>query len=172
MKKILCLILALSTVLCFASCGKKETEKKEETEKIDLEYYVKMGKIPECDYVLGTEASEIASNEDAEQSEGFRYICTAYNNVNYYYEKESESEKITYIVSYNGAFGFTIGATNTQITTTLAKSDLNAKEEPLEEDETFFIPVNGSFTGIKYTYGEYTLCFVFNGGILCAATIY
>lgn len=173
MKKIVCLLMCLCLVFSFAACGKdgkKEEKKEEKGETVDLEYYVRLGKIPECDYVIGAAVDDIIEQEGAYAEPGEERYQVTYNNVYYYYQHDVRT--VEYIVSFNGAYGFSIGTTNSQLKAELAKGDMNAKEEPLSEEEPFFIPAPGNFTGIKYTYGDHTTCFVFNNGVLCACTMY
>lgn len=174
MKKILALTLCFVLVLSFAACGKKNEEKKED--KIDLDYYIRLGKMPECEFTLGVKGSDIIKDKSEEEymmQEGFAHVLIAIDNVNYYYDKGDETETVNLIASFNGAFGFKQGEQKSVIIDKLAKSDLNAKEEPLSEDETYFFPVSGNFTGVKYTYGDNTACFVFNAaGTLAACSLY
>ena len=62
MKRILSLILCLTLVFVFAACGEKEKEKQQEKIGIDVEYYAKLGKIPEFKYKLG-DNGETAAKE-------------------------------------------------------------------------------------------------------------
>ena len=182
MKKIICLLLAVCTALMFAACG-KPSAKDDNSDTVDLEYYIKLGKMPESKYDLGASFEDIKAAADEEAEEPLTLSAPDrtginYQNFNYYYDDIDSEKKISYIVSFAGAYGYTQGTLSEKIKSDLSKRDLNAKEEALTEDETFFIPIKGEFTGIKYTFsdssmdGVNTVCFVFENGALCAAALY
>lgn len=171
MKRIVCLMLAALMLICFAGCKDKKAEEKPVEETVDLEYFVRQGKIPECDFTVGAKGEEIAGKQGAVINEGFRYICIAYNNTSYYYEKEAADDTVTCLVSFNGAYGFEMGTAVYEITSKLANGNMKAEPQKLTEDDTFFMPVQEDYDGIKYTYGDHTVCFVFRDGALCACSM-
>lgn len=187
MKKALCLVLCLLFVFTLCACGSKD-KKGEDT--VDIEYFVKNGKIPECEYALGVSANEITEKLDgasntAQSDEEANFDEPLYttmekgnrtgiitDTISYFYDTKDKNKTVNYIVSYSGACGFNQGDMKQSITDTLKKGDLNAKPETLSAEETFFFPVTGEFEGIKYSFGENTLCFIFDSDQLCACALY
>lgn len=181
MKKITALLLCLAVALLFCGCSK--SDKKENGDTVDLEYYVKLGRMPECEFSLGTGADEVLKKyeetmktEDGEElystyKQGNR-TCISTEDLLFFYDTADKEKKINYIVSYGGAYGFEPNCILEQITNELKKGDLNAPETELSEEETFFFPVSGGFTGLKYSFGENTACFVIDNNMLCACALY
>ena len=165
MKRVFCALLAALLLISLTGCGKKAKP----PVTIDLEYFVRLGKIPECGLVLGASAAEFEREAQTFlkadrlflEKEGVLYCC----------DEGDETRTVKYIVSYNGAYGFPAGTEVSIITEELAKGDMRAPELPLEQKELFWAD-EGEYTGIKYTYGVNTACFVFSEGKLYACAMY
>ena len=56
MKKIIAFSLCLIMLLSFSACGEKNDKSQD---KVDLEYYAKLGQIPEVPYKLGTDCEKL-----------------------------------------------------------------------------------------------------------------
>ncbi len=177
MKKIICLILSLALVFSFAACGKEKEEVKENS--VDIEYFAKLGQIPECEYKLGAdvetlkdELSKQAEENDTyyEVQEGEETVLVYDGKHNFYYLKDEEEAGISYIASYDNAFGFEIGEIS--LTVKEALGEIDFVEEELSSDNAFFIfgAQNGSV--IKCEIGKNTLMFVFDNNALCATALF
>lgn len=178
MKRLVCLLLALVFVFSFTACGKKGEEKDENI--VDIEYYAKLGQIPECEYSLGAEVEKVKSELEAaaEESEDKMYqleegeeSTLIYDGThNYYYENDKQDKGISYIASYDKAYGFEIGEVS--VTIKKALGDIEFTEEPLSKDNAFFIfgAQNGSV--IKCEFENRTVMFVFDDNALCATAVY
>ena len=180
MKKILCLILALVFVFSFTACGKEK--KNDNGSGIDYEYFAKSGQMPELNYSLGTdtekvksELSAVAESEEGEHSvynvtEGENNVLIDNGSVCYYYKKANPEKGISYIVNYDKAFGFEIGTISLEVKKALEK--FNPVEEPISEENAFFMFGMTSGNVVKCEFGENTLLFVFDENALCATAIY
>ena len=193
MKKFLCLILTITLVICFVSCGK---EKQENKNTIDLEYYAKLGKMPEAKYCLGENPQTvidgldgILEQEEAEHKEdpnhehghdeqefyfevvtGEKNVLLDNGNICYYYNKENESNGISCIVSYDSAFGFPIGTLILDVQDAI--SEFEPYEEPLTAENAFFADYVIDGTVLKAELNDATFVFVFQENALFATAIY
>ena len=166
MKRLACAALALLLITGVCGCAKKEKP----PVTLDLEYFVRLGRIPECGCVLGVSAAEIEKvAEKATEKNGF--ICLEKDNALYCYRTGDESKTVKYMVSFKGAYGFSAGTSSGYITSELARGDMNAPLLPLEPDDVFYAE-EGEYEGIKYTYGVNTTCFVFRQNKLWACAMY
>lgn len=193
MKKIICFLMCLCLCLSFTACG-KDKDKKENS--VDLEYYAKLGQMPEAKYTLGAdpdtvmdELDGIANQEQAEHKEdpthshghdeaefyfemveGEKNVMLDNGNVCYYYTKEKKSEGISCIVSYDTAFGFPLGTVILEVKDALAGTKLI--EEELTEENAFFASFALDGTVLKAEFEEATILFVFQENELFATAIY
>ncbi len=178
MKRIICLILVFALAFSLCACGPKE--KKDDNNSIDIEYYAKLGQIPECEFTLGSKVQTVkdtlsAKAEENEEmlfdvTEGEETVLITNGMQNYYYEKDNEQEGISYIVTYEKAFGFDIGEVSVTIKEALKNFDF--EEEELSDDNAFFIfgAQNGSV--IECEFKDNTVMFVFEDNLLCATAIF
>lgn len=179
MKKLFCVLLSVFLLFSFTACGKKD---KTDGSKIDLEYYVKLGQIPESEYSIGSDVEEIkeklkAAFDGTEDSDAVYDVIEGEENVlidgglyNYYYKKANKSKGISYIVSYDTAYGFNIGDVIIEVRD--AFKDIKFKEEALTEENSFFLPGASEGTVLKAQISNYTVSFVFVDNALCATTLY
>lgn len=183
MKRLLALLLCLFIMLTFAACGKEKTKNNNETHSVDVEYYAKIGQIPEHKYHLGSDAKEMKEDFDAEDQknadesedghthsvyslmEDDDYTILAYENANYYYKDDG---KISAIVSLDSSYDFQIGDFASQIKKVVGE----AEEKDGNKEAIFFLPAPDSYTYLEYTFGENTLVFVFESNSLCATALY
>lgn len=180
MKKLLCIALSFVILLSFAAC--KNEDKTSSESGIDLEYYADSGKIPECDYALGTdvekvkqELSDYAESEEGAESlydviEGDENSYITNGNYNFYYKNDNEEDGISYIVSFGKAYGFETGEIILNVKEAL--SGIEYTEEEINDDNAFFlfVPIEGSV--IKCEFEKNTIMFVFENNALCATAIY
>ena len=182
MKKIFCLILSLLLIVSFAACG--EDKEKEQTAKVDIEYYAKLGEIPECNYKLGEDPEAIkaalSSEEQSAVSEGEEY---AYNvtegeksvridngDFSYFYEKGKENAGISYIAAFDKAYGFEMGISVLDVKESLGGFDYT--EEPADDSNAFFLMGVENGTVMRYTFDNTVIIFVFQDNELFATAIY
>lgn len=181
MKKLICLILTSLMICSLAACQKDKTES--DSNSVDLEYYAKLGQMPECDYKLGENVEKIKSELSAldEQYQGqndFMYAVeegeksVEINNGNflYYYMKENEANGVSYIVSLGKSYGFEPGTLSIEITD--AFSDYKYTEEAANDDNAFFLFDYSNCSVLEYEFENYAVSFVFQDNALCATAIY
>ncbi len=182
MKKLLSVFLCLITAFTFAACGGKEKNK--DVAKVDLEYYAKLGQIPECKYKLGDNADTVESElsaeyekageagEDAvyEVTEGEKTVRIDNGDFLYYYVKDNKNAGISYIVSLDTAYGFASGTPLLEVTNSLKGFDYT--EETADENNTFFLLGSQSPTVLKYSFDKNSVLFVFDENSLCAVAVY
>lgn len=184
MKKLLSLFLCLTILFVFAACGGSSNAIKHE---VDIEYYAKLGKIPECEFALGANTEDIKSEmeerlsvvESGDHSHGevaYTFIegnLTALidcGNYRYYYYKSQIGGGVSFIASFDNAYGFNMGDSISKIKEVISEFDY--KETSLNEDNSFFL--NGTPDGvcIEAVFGEHTVNFIFIENELTATTIF
>lgn len=181
MKKILSLSLALVLMFTFVGCGKDRGNQKKEND-IDIEYYAKLGQIPEVKYTLGTDVetvkSELSALSESETDgemvfsilEGNDNILIDNGTYSYYYKKATPEKGIGCIVDYDTAYGFGLGAVIIEVKDAL--SDYEYTEEALNKENAFFMFGAETGTVIECKFEENTLAFVFVDNALCATALY
>lgn len=183
MKKVVALFLCLVLSLVFVGCAEKgKTDDKKESHSVDVEYYAKIGQIPEHKYALGADAQkmlkefEAIDKENAEESEDEHghavyslienddHSILIYENAKYYYKSDS---KVFAIVSLDDSYGFKVGDVSHQITKVLGECE----EKIGDKDTLFFLPMPEAFTYVEYKFGDNTLIFAFEENLLCATAL-
>ena len=172
----LCLLIAC---VCFSGC--KDSKKNESAGSVDVEYYAKLGEMPECEYSLGADAEQIKEkaekhfNESEEAyyslEEGEKSILIDTGDFKYYYEKEKAEKGVSLIVNNNTAYGFSLGTVSVEIENALSKFN-SEKVTDLEDDLFFIISPTGNIEGKKYIFGDNAVIFVFSDNALIATAIY
>lgn len=180
MKRIIGLFLCLIFIFTvFAGCnGNKDNDKI--TSDVDVEYYAKLGKMPECQFSLGADVDEVDEKLKEiynDSDEAYYYVIKGENSVlidggtfMYYYEKEKKDKGVSLIVNNDTAYGFEGGTFNIEITEALA--DYEYEEITDIEDELFFLKSFEGVSGIKYTFGDNIVIFAFSDNALTATAIY
>ena len=180
MKRLVCILLCLVFAFSFTACGNEE--KKEKKDGIDIEYYAKLGQMPELNYALGTDVekvkNELSATAESEEGEHSVYSVTEGENnvlidngeVCYYYKKATPEKGISYIVNYDKAYGFEIGTISLEVKEAL--KEYNPIEEQLTEENAFFMFGVQNGTIIKCEIENNTVLFVFDENALCATALY
>lgn len=175
MKRVLMIVLSLALMITFVSCDKKNTSS--DVEGIDVEYYAKIGKVPECEYRIGSKAEDILSKLKAENGEessyygemesgDYKVITTS--GFNYFYKKDA----VCYIVDYDVAYGYDIGTISIEIKKDMSARGFETSERDLTEDEKSFIMGALNCTCFEYNFGKNTVLFVFQDNALCATVLH
>lgn len=184
MKKLFCLFLCLAVIFTLCSCSNGGRGSDHD---IDIEYYAKLGKIPECEFGLGTNIEELKAEmeerlsvvESGDHSHGeFAYTfiegdltalvdCGVYR---YYYYKEAIEDGVSFIASFEDAYGFKMGDSITVIKDVLKEFDY--KEASLNDENSFFLNGNADGVCLSAVFGENTISFIFVENALTATAIY
>jgi len=186
MKRLLAITLILCLALTFVGCGKdKDKKDTKPAHSIDVEYYAKLGQIPECKYTLGADAKEMQKEFEAEdkaheenadgihshsvfslmEMDDFSFL--SYENASYYFK--NDDKEVYSIVSFDNSYGFEIGDMDVEIKDALSKYEV--KEKQGDKDSIFFLPAAESYTYLEYVFGEKTVRFVFQNNALCAVAL-
>lgn len=178
MKKLLCLVLSLVFLFSFAAC--KEDTDKDNGNNIDIEYYVNLGQMPECEYSLGTDVSkikdELSADYDSSEIEEMVYNVsdmgdyTLIDNGQFKYYYLNGEDSLSYMVNFDTAFGYEIGTLIVEVENAL--SDFEYKTEEISKDNAFFLFGSPEGSVIKCEFKENTVMFVFENSALCATAIY
>ncbi len=195
MKKILSLLICFAVLLTFTACKDKKNDNAN-TSKIDLEYYAKIGKMPEAEYTLGDDVDDVIAkltkkqNEiDAEHQddpdhshdhdqaefmfnviEGEKNVLIDNGVVNYYYNKNNKKEGISYIVNYDTAFGLELGTLISEVKGYL--SEYKLKEVSITDEDIFFASYLSDGTVLKTEINDVVIMFVFQENQLFATAMY
>lgn len=177
MKKILSLIMICVIVFSFCGCGNEKTSSDAE---VDIEYYAKLGRMPESEYSLGSNVQTVkdelsAKFEDNPESyynitEGDKTVLIDTGEFSYYYMKENENKGISYIVDFNTAYGFELGTVSVEIKSALGGYE--CIEKNADDGSVFFMNYSENCTYLEYNIGQNILMFVFENNALCATAIY
>ncbi len=184
MKKITAVILALLMVFSFTACKKDKDEKKTAKHSVNIEEYAKKGKIPEIKYSLGQDVEVLLTALEAEAEEQQTEHDDAYNiyegedkvlissgGYEFYYLSENEDKGISYIVSYEDAYGFTHDITLVNEVEEVL-SDYKYTKEDLTDKNAFFIIGAEEGTVLSAEFGKNTVSFVFINNALSATAIF
>lgn len=181
MKRLLALLLTSILVLTFTAC--KNDKNTSSGDAVDLEYFSKLGQIPECEYNLGESVRKIkdelsAKLESQDENSDFYYEVTEGENNTvidnstfmYYYQNEKEEDGISFIVSFSEAYGFAVGDIIIEVEEAIKNTDY--KKTELTAENTFFMYGASEGTAIICEFEKNNIMFVFVDNALCATAIY
>ena len=193
MKKILSVLLCAMFVLSFAACG--EGEEKVKPIGIDVEYYAKIGQIPELEHKLGDDADEIISNFEEEHKnitdatsgsidhdhteggyigtyDNGEYTTIATTGINYFFDSNKKKDGINRIVSLNGGYGFSNGDLIIEVKKAMESYGHTADERAATEKEAQACGLTDGMTCLEYTFDKNAVIFFFQENALCAVTLF
>ena len=182
MKRIIA--LALSIVFIFCLCGCKSGKSKG-SNGVDIEYYAKLGQIPENDVVLGTTYEELIEvldkrGQEAEKNgedygynefEGDNNVLISEGPYDYYYKKADSKKEIGFIISYGTAFGFEKDEVILNVENTVKEFDYK-KESANEQNAFFYLGDYSKAEVLKVNFEKTTVIFLFEESVLTATAIY
>ncbi len=180
MKKILCIFLAFGLVFSFCGCNTdKKSEKK--IEGTDITQYAKLGQIPECKYTLGQNVSEMikelkatASNSEEDFYDVFSnstYGTITTNGADYIYLQKANPKVLTWVISYQTAYGFAIGTSPKDIKNSVEQYCEPAEERSLTKTELKVFSGNDDCTCLEYKIEDKKVVFAFQENGLFATAI-
>lgn len=195
MKKLLSLLMCFAIIFTFTACKDKNKDDKN-TAKIDLEYYAKIGKMPEVDYTLGDDVDDVIAKLSKKQEEfdsehqddpdhshdhnqtefmfnvveGDKSVLIDNGVINYYYNKDNKKEGISYIVNYDTAFGLELGTLISEVKTYL--SGYKLKELSSLDEDVFFASYLSECSVLKTEIDNVVIMFVFQENQLFATAMY
>lgn len=183
MKRILSLILCLTLVFVFAACGEKKKEKQQEKIGIDVEYYAKLGKIPEFKYKLGdngeTAAKEVEKSleNSTDRHDGY---CNVYegdkkttvdvSGASFVYD--NKTKKIERIICFNTSYEFTLDTVVIEVQKAMSSYGHNADPRDITEDEASLLFATLDSTILEYKFEGVNVTFAFYDNALFATMIY
>ena len=188
MKRIIAVLLVLTTVFTVSGCKDKSHNVSEDDISSDIKQFVSMGKIKEADFALGTTPSEIESaeldftHEDGgdgghehehgiEKEEGMVSFHYTYGPFQYYYNKGKEDKGISFIVSFDKAYDFSVGYT-AKFEVENALKNINFTKRKAESKDLFFLVVEVEDCDMLiYNFEKYELSFYFKDDILICTTL-
>ena len=182
MKRILSLLLCLTLVLSFAACGKDKSEKQEKI-GIDVQYYAKLGKIPEFKYALGDngESAVKAFEKELENStdhhdgycnvyEGDTKTTVDVSGATFIYD--NKTKKIEKIICFNKSYEFALDTVTIEIKKAMASYGFEAETRSLTDQELSLFFATSDSTALEYEFDNNTVVFAFSENMLFATMIY
>ncbi len=189
MKKVISVLLCLLLIVTFASCAKKK-EKKQDTQNTGIISIAETGKITEAEFAVGNDLSLLKEKMDTQRNEhageehgygeshdlmmhkeGNTFSYYTDSSISYYYRSNNKEAGVAAIISYDAAFGFTVGLTNKYDITT-AISDTPVVSKATEKQTFFLLFALEDCEILTYKAGKYNLNFYFsNGLLLCTALV-
>lgn len=182
MKRILSLLLCLTLIFTFAACGKGKSKKPEKI-GIDVQYYAKLGKIPEFEYKLGDNGEEAAkaiekSLEDStDHHDGY---CNVYegdtkttvdvSGATFIYD--NKTKKIEKIVCFNKSYEFALDTVTIEIKKAMSSYGFEAESRSLTDQELSLFLASPDSTALEYEFDNNTVVFAFYENMLFATMIY
>ena len=194
MKKLFAMLLTFALLVSFAGCGDKT---KKNNDNVDLQYYAKIGQIPEVEYKLSAKCDKVEKElsdkyeeylaNDPENSpdhdhdhyaedtyfeivdEG-DYIFINGGSRFYLYQKSEKKNGISCIVTFGDAFGFKMGTFIYEIKN--AMPSIEFKEEAITEGKIFFDEYLSDGTVLTTEFDGVTVMFIFLDGELYATAMY
>ncbi len=183
MKKIISIILCLFIACSFVGC-KNNNKKTEHT--VDVQYYAKLGKIPEIDFAaLGTSEKQLTEyygdgrTIDAGDHEHFVELNRIEGNLTvrldggnllYYYEKAKKDKGISVIISFDTAYDFEVGITMPQDVQDAISAEGTLSNATAEQ--LYFLPASDKNAKVlSYTFDNIRLDFFFINDFLSATVL-
>lgn len=194
MKKLIALSLCIISIFTFAACNEKIRTK---NDVVDLEYYAKLGQIPEVKYRLGSDCDKVEKELQAEfdafladdrfntdddnhdhdteeiyfdKSDKGDYIFINNGSKYYLYKEDEKKDGISCVVTFGEAFGFKMGTFVYDIKTSMASIEF--VEEEITAGSIFFEDFLSTGSVLKVEINDTTVMFVFQEGELYCTAMY
>ena len=180
MKKIIAIFCIFLLSFSVTACNKDDTSSN--TSTVDVEYYAKLGSMPECEYKLGNDIETVKKDLEAlyndetldhavyDVVEGEETVLVDGGDFQYYYYKDKADKGVSYIVNFEKAFGFDIGTVSVEIKNAL--KNFKYTEEDFNDDNSFFVLGADSGKVLKYQFSSNTVSFVLVNDALYATALY
>lgn len=183
MKRLTAFFICTVLVLTLCAC-REDKDGSGQSHTVDVEYYAKIGQIPEHKYHLGSDAKEMQSAFDAEDDKNSEesedghthsvysiieddgYTVLSYEGANYCYKEDG---KISAVVSLDSAYDFQLGDLISEIKSALSKFE--CEEKAGNAEDIFFLPNPTGYTCLEYKFGANKVLFVFYENALCATAL-
>lgn len=181
MKRILILLLCLVLCFSFAACGEKDNKK--EKIGVDVEYFAKLGKIPELDFSLGDngetvyKAIEKSLENSTDHHDGY---CNVYegddkttvdiSGATFIYD--NKTKKIETIISFNKSYEFNLGTVSLEIQKALSSYGFDSDTRQLTPDELSLFAASNDSNALEYKFENNYVVFAFYENALFATMLY
>lgn len=182
MKRILSLLLCLALCFSFAACGEKDNKK--EKIGVDVEYFAKLGKIPELDFSLGDngetvyKAIEKSLENSTDHHDGY---CNVYegdeettvdvSGATFIYD--NKSKKIKTIINFNTAYEFAVGTVSLEVQKALSSYGFDSETRSLTPEELSLFAISAEDSNaLEYKFGGNYVVFAFYENALFATMLY
>ncbi|MBQ7045587.1 MAG: hypothetical protein IJN65_03740 [Clostridia bacterium] len=183
MKRIISLILVAVIACSFVGCKGEENKTNHTT---DVEYYAKLGKIPEMELALGASEDQVQKHYEggrpADDDDGHDHILELNRmegnltvrldagNVLYYYEKAKKDNGVSVLISFDTAYDFEVGIAMPQDVKNAISAEGTLTDATSEQ--LFFLPfVEGDAKILTYNFDNIRLQFVFINDFLSATVL-
>lgn len=182
MRKIISIFLVLCIALCFVGC-KNDKNKTEHT--VDVEYYAKLGKIPEVEFALGISESDLSDHYgdgkiidagdhehyvELNKMEGNKTVRLDAGNLLFYYEKEKKQNGISVMISFDTAYDFEVGIAMPEDIQNAISAEGTLTDATA--DQLYFLPVSDDTAKVlSYTFDNIRLDFFFINDFLSATVL-
>ncbi len=194
MKKLFALSLCFVLLFTFTACSK---DRKKNNDAVDLEYYAKLGQIPEMPYKLSADCEKVEeelqaefdaflSNDphEGEDHDHDHNVEEIYLNVKdnddhifidngtkyYLYKKAEKEDGISCIVTFGDAFGIKMSTFIYEVKN--AMPSIEFTENEIEEGDIFFAEYLASGNVLTTEIDGVTVMFVFQDSELYATAMY
>ncbi|MBO4432370.1 MAG: hypothetical protein J5852_02435 [Clostridia bacterium] len=167
MKKVICIVLALSLFMFAAACKEKKEEVKHD---VDVSYFADMGTMKGSDLKIGDSVPEEKDDDDTyffTKAGAKSYFSNG--DFCYYYDEDKKDPKIYAIAAFSDCMGFETGAISIEVTDVLDSQNVEYTSRTPKKDEVFFLPAADNREIIECKGFKHNLIFVFENNALCAA---
>ena len=183
MKRILSLILCIALIFTFAACGEKGENKAKEKIGVDVEYYAKLGKIPEFEYKLGDNGEDAAKaiEKSLEGStdhhdgycnvyEGDKKTTVDVSGASFVYD--NKSKKIEKIICFNTAYEFALDTVLIEVQKAMSSYGFEQEPRDITSEEASLLFATLDSTVLEYKFEGANVVFAFYDNALFATMIY
>ena len=183
MKRILSLILCVALIFTFAACGEKGENKDKQKIGVDVEYYAKLGKIPEFEYKLGDNGEDAAkaiaksleSSTDHHDGycnvyEGDKKTTVDVSGASFVYD--NKTKKIEKIICFNTAYEFALDTVVIEVQKAMSSYGFEQEPRAITSDEASLLFATSDSTVLEYKFEGANVAFAFYDNALFATMIY
>lgn len=152
MKRYLSVFIIIVILLCFAACKKGENTTTDNSgDSYNLIECMNQGKIPEAEYMLGTDPEKIKTDYNyGKEAEGHDHDIYFHERTNssylvvedfyYYYENGEEKDGISSIVCFSTAYGTEVNGFDTKDDIKKRFSSVTFEEREISSQQAYFVP--------------------------------